>query len=225
MRLPGPHPLAERPTRPGRTADAGLRRVQAMVQGCLARQRGDDLPGGLPEQPVLDVRPYPVAHRPGRGEERQDFAAQLRDQLRRLHRGLGQQHHLCLERPDGRLSRPVRDGALSGKALGIPQPGKPRPVGVPPEPDPTGNRAHGRARLGAEADQVRLFLLRRKLLIPLAGTAASGPTGPAPDRAIPTHRHPDRHRQSRERCRIGGIDPVSSVPGARVAQPRRAVGP
>jgi hypothetical protein len=44
---------------------AGLPGIQAMVQGCLAPQRGDDFPGGLPEQPVVDVRPHPAAHRPG----------------------------------------------------------------------------------------------------------------------------------------------------------------
>ena len=77
-----------------------------------------------------------------------------------------------------------------------------------------GNRAHGRARLGAEADPVRLFLLRRKLLLSPAGTAASGPPEPAADRAIPADRDSHRHRQSGERSRAGGIDRVSPVPRA-----------
>jgi hypothetical protein len=57
VRLPGPHPLAESAAQLS-DLPPGLRRIQEMVQGRLAAQRGDDLPGGLPQQPVVDVRPH-----------------------------------------------------------------------------------------------------------------------------------------------------------------------
>ncbi len=189
-----------------------MRRIQAMVQGRLAAQRGDDFPGGVSQQPVVDVRPHPAAHRSGGCAGRQDLAAQLRDQLRRLHRRLGQQHSVCLERLDGRLPGAVRAGAVSGKTLGIPQPGKPRSVGIPAQSDSGRNRTHGRTCVGAQADPVRLFLLRRKLLVSLAGTAASGAAEPAPDRTVPADRNPHRHRQSGERGRAGRTHRISPVP-------------
>ncbi|MNY17193.1 hypothetical protein D3C86_1504940 [compost metagenome] len=64
MRLSRPHALAQVTIKSDRFADTGLRRVQAVVQGRLAPQRGDDLPGGLFEQSIVDVRPHPFAHRP-----------------------------------------------------------------------------------------------------------------------------------------------------------------
>ncbi len=225
VRLPGAHPLAAPATATRRPAAAAVRRIRQLVPRHQPAQRGAGVPRGLPEQPVVDVRPHPAAHRPGRRHQQQHCPAQLRAELRRLHRRHGQQHPLCLERPDGRLSRPVRAGPVPGEAGRVQPPGEPRPLGIQAEPHARGDRAHGRTRLGTQAGPLRLLLLRRELFVPPARTDGDRPPGHRADRAVPAYRDPHRHRPRGEERRADRAHRLPAVAREGTARPRRTARP